>query len=344
MRNIFILLLVCLCATPVLAQDKKYQVACIGFYNLENLFDTIDGPNMDEEFLPTGANRYGSSIYSDKLGKLADVISLIGTDETPDGLAVMGCSEVENATVLIDLARQPKLADRKYKYVHYNSPDERGIDVALLYNPKYFTPVSSRPVKVDLTGLSEDNRPTRDILFVQGKLLGDTVYVLVNHWPSRRGGETASLPLRRKAAEVCKALVDSVRRFNPAAKILIMGDLNDDPVSPSIAVTLGASGDTTKANGGLFNPWLSYYQKGIGTLAYQDSWNLFDQIILSSAVLDTTKSGFSFRQARIFSRPWMLQSRGQFKGYPKRTFVGTKYVGGYSDHLPTYIVLLRETP
>src|SRR5262245_8249552 len=197
------------------AQDKKYQVACIGFYNLENLFDTIDGPNQDEEFLPSVANHYDSSVFNDKLQKLADVISLIGTDETPDGLAVMGCAEIENATVLAALAAQPKLAPRKYKYVHYNSPDERGIDVGLIYNPKYFIPQASRPVVVDLAGLSDENRPTRDILLVEGRLLGETVFVLVNHWPSRRGGEEATLPLRRKAAEVCKSLSDSVLRVHP---------------------------------------------------------------------------------------------------------------------------------
>ena len=332
---------ICLLPEIAAAQGKSYQVACVGFYNLENLFDTIDGPNKDEEFLPNGANRYDSVVFHDKLGKLADVISLIGTDETPDGVAVMGCSEVENASVLQALSRQPKLASRNYKYVHYNSPDERGIDVGLLYNPKYFTPVRSHGVLVDLTGLSEENRPTRDILFVEGKLLGESVYLLVNHWPSRRGGEEATMLLRRKAAQVCRSVVDSVLRESPSAKIFIMGDLNDDPVSPSVQVTLGASGDSISRSG-LFNPWLAPYKKGHGSLAYDDRWNLFDQIILSSAVLDTTKGGFFFHDAKIFSRPWMLHSRGRFKGYPRRTYEGTRYAGGYSDHLPTYVVLYRQ--
>ena len=325
-------------------QEKKYKVACIGFYNLENLFDTINGPNMDEEFLPDGANHYTGAVFLDKLEKLSDVISKIGTGDSPDGLAVMGCAEVENSSVLRDLVKQPKLASRNYKLVHYDSPDERGIDVGLLYNPKYFTPVNSRPLLVDLTGLSDGNRPTRDILFVQGKLNGETIFIFVNHWPSRRGGEEGSEPLRAKAASVCRAIADSLLTANPDAKIVIMGDLNDDPVNRSVAVILGAKGEQEQVQqGGLFNPWMKSFKAGIGTLAYNDSWNLFDQIIVSSAWLKKDQPGFFFREAKIFSEPWMLQQKGRFKGYPKRTFDGNRYIGGYSDHFPTYLVLLKET-
>jgi len=326
------------------AQEKKYKVACIGFYNLENLFDTLDEANNDEEFLPGGAYHYTGQVFLDKLQKLSDVISLIGTDDSPDGLALMGCSEVENRSVLDALVKQPKLASRNYRIIHYDSPDERGIDVGLIYNPKYFTPMSSRPLRVDLTGLSEGNRPTRDILFVQGRLNGETIFLFVNHWPSRRGGEEASMPLRAKAASVCKTVADSILKINPDAKIIIMGDLNDDPVSPSVAVILGAKGDKEQvSSGGLYNPWVKSFQQGIGTLAYNDSWNLFDQIIVSSAWLKKEQNGFFLQQAKIFSKPWMLQQRGRFKGYPKRTYDGNNYIGGYSDHFPTYLVLLKET-
>jgi hypothetical protein len=342
-RVIAILAVFSLLSFSGFCQDKKYQVVCAGFYNLENLFDTIDGQNLDEEFLPNGSYHYTSAVYNDKLSKLSDVISEIGTDESPDGLALMGCAEVENRVVLDGLIKQPKLAARKYRYVHYDSPDERGIDVALIYNPKYFTPTFSRPLTVNLKGLSEGDRPTRDILFVQGKLNGEVVNIFVNHWPSRRGGTEGSEPLRAKAAGVCKDAVDSLLKLNPSAKILIMGDLNDDPVSPSVAVILGAKGDTAQIKKpGIYNPWVSYYKEGVGTLAYNDSWNLFDQIMLSTGWLDKTQQGYFFDKAKIFSRPWMIQQRGHFKGYPKRTYDGNKYMGGYSDHFPTYIVLLKE--
>ncbi len=341
-KRLAALAVILVCSVCASGQEKKYKVTCVGFYNLENLFDTLDGPNMDEEFLPGGANRYTGKVFFDKLHKLATVISQIGTDDSPDGLALMGCAEVENATVLKELISQPELETRHYKYVHYDSPDERGIDVGLMYNPKYFLPEYSRPVTVDLKGLSEGDRPTRDVLFVQGRLNGEKIYIMVNHWPSRRGGEEASAPLRAKAASVCRALADSVLKINPEAKIFVMGDLNDDPVSPSLVVNMHAKGNKQELkNDDFYNPWVDMYKSGTGTLAYNDSWNLFDQILLSPEWLDES-GGYFFRYARIFSRPWMVESEGHYRGYPKRTFAGTKYLGGYSDHFPTYVVLLKE--
>lgn len=338
---IIFFLFVCIINTH--AQEKKYNIACIGFYNLENLFDTLDQKNIDEEFLPDGLNHYTGTVYLDKLQKLADVVSLIGTDESVDGLALIGCSEIENRSVLEALVSQPKLASRNYKIVHYDSPDERGVDVGLLYNPKYFTPVYSEPLNVNLTGLSASDRPTRDILFVAGELKGEMIYVFVNHWPSRRGGEEATAPLRKKAATVCRAKADSVLRVHPDAKIIIMGDLNDDPTDESVAQVIGARSDQSRAKTtGFYNPWMDYYKEGIGTLAYRDSWNLFDQILISSDWLNKNPGSFFFHKAKIFSRPWMLESKGQYTGYPKRTYSNNKYIGGYSDHLPTYIVFLKE--
>jgi predicted extracellular nuclease len=326
------------------AQAPSYQVACIGFYNLENLFDTLDGPNLDEEFLPGGAYHYTGKVYLDKLEKLAHVISGIGTDESPDGLALMGCAEVENGNVLEALVSEPELAGRHYRYVHYDSPDERGIDVGLLYNPKYFTPDFSRPVRVDLTGLSEGNRPTRDILLVRGRLNGENIYVMVNHWPSRRGGEEASAPLRAKAASVCKALTDSILKGDAGAKIVVMGDLNDDPISPSVAQVLGARGEQPLPSSlRYYNPWVDIYKDGYGTLAYNDSWNLFDQILITPAWMNKNQEGYFFQKAKIYSQPWMVEQRGRYRGYPKRTYSFSRYNGGYSDHFPTYLVLLKQT-
>ncbi len=344
MRKILALLLVWVLANPAIAQKATYKVGLIGFYNLENLFDTINDPNVnDEEFLPGGTKNYTGKIYLDKLNHLASVLSKIGTDLSPDGLSIIGNAEVENEGVLKDLVNEPLLKSRNYQIVHFDSPDERGIDVAMLYNPKYFTLIKKESLNVHLMNSDSTERKTRDVLFVYGKYDGEDIFVFVNHWPSRRGGEEVSAPGRARAAGVCKAKIDSITAKNPDAKIVVMGDLNDDPVSPSVAVVLGAKGEKNMVGkGGLYNPWVTPYKQGIGTLAYNDSWNLFDQIMVSEAFLNKSNPGYFFNKAEIFSRPWMLQTSGRYKGYPKRTFDFDNYIGGYSDHFPTYIVLLKK--
>ena len=183
--------------------------------------------------------------------------------------------------MLNDLIRQPLIAKRNYKIVHYDSKDARGIDVGLLYNPKYFTVEASDKLYVQLPGGSKDAYYTRDILWVRGKLDGETIHVYVNHWPSRSGGEKRSAPGRNAAAQVCKNHIDSIAKLEPNAKVVIMGDLNDDPVNESVAEILGAKPKPTDVNkGGLYNPWTELYKRGTGTLAYQDAWGLFDQIII----------------------------------------------------------------
>ena len=340
-----ILLLLCIIFLSVSGQKANVKVGLIGFYNLENLFDTIDDPKInDEEFLPTGKKRYTSEVYLDKIAHLAEVLSQIGTDISPDGLSLIGDAEIENENVLKDLVNHPLLRSRNYQIVHYDSPDERGIDVCLLYNPKYFKPLSSQSLYVSLKrpGDSTEHK-TRDVLFVYGKYDNEDMFVFVNHWPSRRGGEEASAPGRAAAAKVVKNKIDSIVAINPDAKIVVMGDLNDDPVSASVAGVLGAKGDKDKVlKGGLYNPWVVPYKKGIGTLAYNDSWNLFDQILVSSGFLNKDQSGFYYYDARIFSKPWMLQTTGRYKDYPKRTYDFDNYMGGYSDHFPTYIILYKK--
>jgi len=349
MKRLFVfplITLICLSAFTSKAQEKKYQVAIIGFYNLENFYDTINDPSKnDEEFLPNGSYHYTSEVYKDKVSHLSDVISLIGTDVTADGLALMGCAEIENDTVLNDLIYTPKLESRHYKFVHYNSPDIRGVDVGLIYNPKYFTPKYSMPLFVPLfesDGVTP--RYTRDVLYVEGQLLGEPVFIFVNHWPSRRGGEEASAPYRAIAAGVCNHKIDSIIKINPDAKIILMGDLNDDPVSPSMTKVIGAKGDMRDVKRGeIYNPWMNYNRNGIGTLAYNDAWNLFDQIVISSAWLNKNQKGLFYKEADIFKKPWMIQTDGKYKGYPKRTYDFNKYMGGYSDHFPPYLVLLKQS-
>jgi len=325
----------------IYSQKATYKVSIAAFYNLENLFDTIDDPNIeDEEFLATGKKNYTGEVYLDKLSHLSDVISLVGTERSPDGAAILGVAEVENEQVLIDLTRTEKLKNRNYQVVHFNSPDVRGIDVGLLYNPKYFKPSHSEPLFVELFESDTVPRYTRDVLYVAGSMDGELFHIFVNHWPSRRGGEEASAPGRAKAASVCKHKIDSITAIDPNAKIILMGDLNDDPVSPSVAKVIGAKGEKDHVKkGGMYNPWMDSYKQGIGTLAYQDSWNLFDQILVSSGFLSKDQDGYFFGEAHIFSQPWMTQTSGRYKGYPKRTYDFDNYMAGYSDHFPTFLVL-----
>ncbi len=326
------------------SQTNKYKVSLIGFYNLENLYDTVNNTKVnDEEFLPNSERQYNSRIYMDKLERLSTVISGMGTNLNPDGLAILGVSEIENDTVLTDLVNMPKLKNRKLKIAHFDSPDARGVDVAMLYNPKYFTLLYSTPLFVQLPGGSKDSYFTRDVLYAKGLMDGDTVHVFVNHWPSRVGGEERSIPARAAAAGVVKHSVDSLTAQNPLAKVVIMGDLNDDPISPSVAKVLNAKGDQKNVSlSGLYNPWMDMYKKGIGTLAYQDAWGLFDQIIVSAGWLDKTKPGYFYQKSMIYNEDFLVQKTGKFRGYGKRTWDGMTYNYGYSDHFPVYIMTLKK--
>ncbi|MBL7744108.1 MAG: endonuclease/exonuclease/phosphatase [Chitinophagaceae bacterium] len=344
MKKTIIVVFLTSCFFSVVGQKKEYKPVIVSFYNLENLYDTVDNPiKDDEEFLPGGPRNYNTAIYTDKLNKLATVISQIGIEINPDGPAILGVAEVENDTVLKDLVSQKLIEKRNYKIVHYDSKDIRGVDVGLLYNPKYFKPEASDKLFVQLPGGSKDAYYTRDILWVKGKLDGETIHVYVNHWPSRSGGEERSAPAREAAAQVCKNHIDSILKLEPNARIIVMGDLNDDPVNASVSAVLNAKGKLKDVRaGGLFNPWTELYRKGLGTLAYQDAWGLFDQIIISYPFLDKEQNGLFFYQQHIFRREYMVENKGRYKGYPMRTWDGNTYRGGYSDHFPTYIVFLKK--
>ena len=344
MKHFPLLLVATVCCVPVFTQKQQYKPAIVAFYNLENFYDTVDNPNInDEDFLPNGAKNYNGKVYWTKVQHLATVISQIGTDINPDGLAFIGVAEIENDTVLNDLIHHPLLKDRNYGIVHYDSRDIRGVDVALLYNPKYFTVLHSKKLFVHLPQGAKSSYFTRDVLWVKGILNGDTIYVFVNHWPSRVGGEQRSAPGRAAAAMVDKKFIDSIQARQPGAKIIVMGDLNDDPISPSVTKVLGAKGNIADVKPGeLYNPWVDMYKKGIGTLAYQDAWGLFDQIIISYSWLDKNQPGYFFYQQHIFNKEFMVENIGKYKGYPMRTWDGNVYRGGYSDHFPTYIILLKK--
>jgi endonuclease/exonuclease/phosphatase family metal-dependent hydrolase len=344
-RFISALLILSFISTEVSGQKRQYKVAAIGFYNLENLFDTLDSKDTrDTEFTPRGSNVWDTYKYRKKLSNLSRVISELGTDITPDGLAILGVCEIENRNVLEDLVKQPSIDHRNYEIVHYESPDRRGIDNALLYNPKYFKPVRSRNIEVlIIEPKTLDTTYTRDILYVAGELDGELIHIMVNHWPSRSGGEKRSQYKRNYAASVVKSVADSLREADALAKIIVMGDLNDDPVSPSVRKVLNSNGSEEKVGPNeFFNPMYDSYRQGIGTLAWRDAWNLFDQILLSYGLMGEPANGYSYYKTVIYNERYLVQDAGTFKGYPYRTLAGGTYLGGYSDHFPVFVYLIKE--
>ncbi|MFA6060524.1 MAG: endonuclease/exonuclease/phosphatase [Taibaiella sp.] len=345
LRNIFCFALLFL-VTSCKGQIKEHTViedhAAIAFYNMENLYDPADDPyKSDDEFTPTGANHYTEKVYRAKLHNMAFALSRLAIDKTPEGPAFIGLAEIENEKVLRDLVAEPELKNRDLKIVHFDSPDNRGIDVALLYNPEYFKVINAKalPVNISNNGRTEH---TRDVLYVTGKLGDDTLHVFVNHWPSRREGEETSAWKRIAAAEVSKKIMEQLTAKNRNAKCIVMGDLNDDPVDESVSNVLGAEGDQNKVKpGGLFNPCMALYKKGVGSLAYKGNWNLFDQIIVSYGFINTKAGKWKFYKAEVFNRDFLKNTYGRYKGYPHRSFSGNRWIKGYSDHFPTILYLTK---
>ena len=329
--------------TNLNAQEQQaYKVGLVGFYNLENLFDTIDDPLIqDEEFLPQGANQWNTEKYTTKLHNMAYAISTIGTDITPDGVAVLGVSEIENRTVLEDLVAQPEIENRNYQIVHYDSPDRRGVDVGLIYNPKYFKPVGSKSYR---TVVPNDSLfITRDQLLVSGLFDGEMMHFIVMHWPSRYGGEKRSLPGRIAAAELCRHIADSILNEDENAKIIMMGDYNDYPDNKSITKYLRASGNMKALREGEFyNPMYELHMKGIGTNYYRDVPGVLDQTIITRGLLPTDYSTYQFKNAKVHNKEFLKQHGGKYNGYPFRTFGSGVWMGGYSDHFPVYVILLKK--
>ncbi|MCH2233906.1 MAG: endonuclease/exonuclease/phosphatase family protein [Crocinitomicaceae bacterium] len=322
--------------------SQSYKVNCVGFYNLENLFDTINDPFInDEDFLPEGSYAWGAKKYKNKINNMALVISKIATEVSPDGLALLGVSEVENRGVLEDLVADEQIKNRDYKIIHYDSPDHRGIDVGLLYQEKYFKPTNSIAYK--LTFADKPDYTTRDQLLVSGELDGEMVHIIVAHWPSRRGGQTASEPRRIDAAILGRKIIDSLFIVDPTAKIILMGDLNDDPVNKSVKDHINATGKLKKVKDGkFFNTMYAHYKSGNGTLAWNDAWNLFDQVLISQSLCSKDASSYVYHKSVVYNQDWLKQKEGRFKGYPHRTHAGGQYLNGYSDHFPVYIVLKKK--
>lgn len=330
--------------------QQQFKMALVGFYNLENLFDTINDPNKnDEEFLPNGKNAWNTQKYTAKLHNMAYAISTIGTDKSdrfysPEGLAVLGLCEMENRTVLEDLVAQPEIADRNYQIVHYESPDRRGVDVALVYNPKYFKLTNSKSYR-----LVVPNQPdfiSRDQLVVTGILDDEEMSFIVMHWPSRYGGEKKSLPGRMAAASLCRHIADSILADNPKAKIVMMGDYNDYPTNKSILEGLRAKGKVSEMkDDDFFNPMWKMHKNGEGTNYYRDVKGVLDQCIITPALLKDENDPFATYQLfkpMVHSKEFLKQHEGRYNGYPWRSFAGGVWLGGYSDHFPVYLILLKQ--
>jgi endonuclease/exonuclease/phosphatase family metal-dependent hydrolase len=305
-------------------------VHSFAFYNVENLFDTEDDPAIDDaEYLPTSDLKWDERRLSAKINNLARVIDSLGDEDGPE---IIGFAEIENRPVVELLLSHQRLAGKKYKLAHFDSPDARGIDVGLAYKSGSYTLQHAVVLPVKLA--DEPNFATRDILLAEFSHKKTRFYVLANHWPSRRGGEEASRPKRMAAAEVARGAVDSLLNLNPNAKILLMGDFNDEPFDAPVQYLVNGKPGSVK----LTNAMEPLKKQDIGSLYYQKKANLIDQIIYSPAMADA-KGNFVVVEgsARVFNAPWLQETDARFAGQPFRTFAGKKYLGGYSDHFPVYI-------
>lgn len=335
-------LLVVMGASAQKNDNKQFLVFGVGFYNLENLFDTINNNGKyDLEFSPQGSRQWNGEKYWSKINNLAYCISHMTTQTTPMGPAILGVSEIENRSVLEDLVKAEPIKKWMLQVVHHDSPDRRGVDVGLLYNPRMFKvlDVTNHTLVIP----DNPNFRTRDQMCVTGILGGDTLSVIVNHWPSRLGGQEQSSYLREAAASLSKHIADSLWAIRPNQGVIIMGDLNDDPQDKSCAVALGAMKDLKKvSHHGFFNPWWKMLDKGIGTLAYKGQWNLFDQIIVSGTLLEQNTDGLRYWKCQVNNFDFLKSDTGNRQGYPLRTYSGGVFLNGYSDHFPTEIFLIKE--
>lgn len=326
-------------------EAKKFKIHTVAFYNLENLFDTINDPNKNDEASPImEMNTDIREVYKKKVHNMARVIADIGLDDTRNSPVVLGVSEVENRDVLEDVVNDPLLISKDYGIVHYDSPDRRGIDVGLIYQKQFFKPINTSSHElVIFDDNSRERIYTRDQLLVSGKLDGELIHFIVNHWPSRRGGEARSRPKRVAAAKLNKKIIDSLQTIDPYAKIVIMGDLNDDPTNASVKEVLKAERHKEDVSlKGIYNPMEEFFKNGIGSNAYRDSWSLFDQIMVTKPFLEKDYSTFQFYKAGIYNKNYLVSKRGRWKGYPKRSFSNSNFTDGFSDHFPAYVYLIKE--
>ncbi|MFP4844400.1 endonuclease/exonuclease/phosphatase family protein [Winogradskyella sp. PE311] len=342
-----LLLLALVSISNVWAQgEKRFKIHTVAFYNLENLFDTINDPLKYDEASPMmemKANR--SEVYKKKVKNMARVVANIGSDMANNSPAIIGVCEIENRDVLEDLVNDPLLLGKDYGIIHFDGPDKRSIDVALLYQKALFKPIDSKSHELLIyDDVSRKRVFTRDQLLVTGKLEGDLIHILVNHWPSRSGGEARSRSKRVGAAKLNKRIIDSIQSKDPYAKIFTMGDLNDDPTNESVKKVLKAQKDKKRVGlKGIYNPFEKMFtEKGYGTTAYRDAWSLFDQIMMTKPLLEDDYSSFRFWKAGIYNKAYLTNKRGRYEGYPFRSFADGGFTNGFSDHFPVYVYLIKE--
>lgn len=335
----------CMIFIQIEAQEKrKFKIHTVAFYNVENLFDTINDTNKNDEASPIMEMNFNrGEVYQEKVSNMARVISDIGRDGSNNSPAIVGVAEVENRDVLEDLCNDPSLLNQDYGIVHFDSPDLRGIDVALLYQKKLFIPLHKSKHELIIYDDKRKRIYTRDQLLVSGKLDGEMIHIIVNHWPSRRGGEARSRPKRVAAAKLNKRIIDSLQSNDPYAKIITMGDLNDDPTNASVKDVLKAERKRAKVPlKGIYNPMEEMAKKGLGTNAYRDAWSLFDQIMVTKPLLERDYSSYRFYKAGIYNKNYLTNKRGRWRGYPKRSFADGGFTDGFSDHFPVYVHVIKE--
>ena len=347
MKNYILGILLATISLNTIAQEKRnFKIHTIAFYNVENLFDTINDINKNDEASPIMEIKFNrSEIYKKKVENMAQVIADIGTDLINKSPSIVGLSEVENRNVIEDLINHEYLSNEDYKIVHYDSPDERGIDVGLIYNNNVFKVNSTKSHELIIYDNKSSKRNyTRDQLVVSGLLDNELIHIIVNHWPSRSGGEERSRAGRMAAAELNKKIIDSLQNKYKNAKIITMGDFNDDPHDDSMKKILNAKKyiEDVKTNG-IYNPMeVILSDQGIGSNAYRDVWQLFDQILVTEPFLNKKYDSYQFYKAGIFNKSYLINKAGRYKGYPFRSFSWGSFTGGYSDHLPPYIYLIKE--
>ena len=358
MRRILTVLAVTLVMGTAAQAQKKEQNHVIGFYNLENLFDTYNDPvKNDEEFLPEGKNKWTDAKYQKKLQNMAKVIRSM-KEENGVWHALLGVSEIENRLVLEDLVWEEQIREANYQIIHYDGPDRRGVDVALLYKPEIFKFIESESIPFTFEGSSidfimtkeqQDYFKTRDILMVHGTIDGEHFAVYVAHLPSRAGGKKGGNQLRDRGGEIMYAHAMKMQEKYPGIKIICMGDMNDNPTDPSMAQYLhGREFKEEVTDADFFSPFTSMLKAGFGSLAYQGVWSIYDLLLVNNALTHPQEGTFGLRQlhkkgyyGRVYNPKFLTNQQGQYKGTPFRTFSNGAFIGGYSDHYPTYIVITK---
>lgn len=339
MKKYFFILISSIFLNQGFAQQKSKPDLKLVFYNVENFYDWQNDPKVnDEEFLPESQRRWTKYRFEDKAMKLFKVFAAIGESDFPD---IIGMAEVENLFVLKYLVSQTPMQKVSMGIVHKESTDPRGIDACILYRMDKLTLLNSE--FISLRQKNGQIQQTRDIVYASFRTQQkDVVHIFVNHWPSRRGGELETQQKRNNSAYVLRQKVDSIFKTNPGARIVITGDFNDEPYNASITKTLKVlSPDGPVSASGLYNLSGKFVKTyGTGTLKFKGNWSVFDQIIVSGALLGKQGLTSCTLCAGVFNKQFLLNEDKTHMGYtPWRTYNGLNYSGGYSDHLPVYLDL-----